>query len=160
MFEPLIIIVSKNEVLCGDISPALSTLNKLMESPEMAKSYREKVHILFDGYNETSREVSEISEVRNYVDKLDKKFPFWLYFLSKESSALLALFLCLLPPHLTEEEKKEIFPERIDDLLDRWFIALNHVGEFVGMDDDENRAITERTMQYITDGPLRTKGIA
>ncbi len=56
--------------------------------------------------------------------------------------------------------RSKILPEKIDDLLsNRWFPALNHIGEFVGMDEKENKAITERTMQYIFNGPLRIKGV-
>lgn len=161
MFDPLIVVVSKNEVLSGDISPALSTLKKLIESPEVARSYREKVDIAFHGYDNNPNELFEIPEVRDYVYKLDEQFPFWLYFLSKKYLGLQALLLCFLPPFLKEEAKQRIFPERIDNLLtNRWFPALNHIGEFVGMDENENKAITERTIQYIVNGPLRIKGIA
>lgn len=159
MYVPLIV-VSRDEVLSGDILPALNALNRMMESPEKARFYREKVHLLFDGYNRTSTEIFEIPAVRNYVYKLDDKFPYWLYFLSKNSTSLQALFLCFLPPHLTDEAKKEIFPDRVESLLsDRWFPALNYVGEFVGMDDDENRAITERTIRYLFEGPLGIRDI-
>ena len=161
MFDPLIIVVSKDEVQSCDVSPVLGTLKKLIESPEVARSYREKVDIAFHGYNDYSEELFEIPEVRNYVFKLDEQFPFWLYFLSKKYLGLQALLLCFLPPYLNEEAKKKIFPERIDNLLsNRWFPALNHIGEFVGMDENENKAITERTVQYIFNGPLRIKGIA
>lgn len=161
MIEPLIIIVSKDEVLSEDVEPALGTLKRLTESSEAARLYREKVDIAFQGYDDHPEELFEIPEVRNYVYKLDEQFPFWLYFLSKKHLGLQALLLCFLPPYLKEEAKKEIFPERINDLLTkRWFPALNHIGEFVGMSDHENEAITERTIQYIFNGPLRIKGLA
>ena len=161
MFEPLIIVVSKDEVFSGDITPALGTLKKLIESPEVAKSYKEKVDIAFHGYDNRPEELFEIPEVRNFVYKLDEQFPFWLYFLSKEYLGLQALLLCFLPPYLKDEAKQEIFPERINELLTkRWFPALNHIGNMVGMSDNENKAITERTIQYIFKGPLRIKGIA
>jgi hypothetical protein len=69
--------------------------------------------------------------------------------------------MCFLPPYLKEEAKQEIFPESINDLLtNRWFPALNHIGDFVGMSENENKAISERTIQYIFNGPFRIKGIA
>lgn len=155
MFEPLLIVVSKDEVQSGDISPALGSLKKLIESPELARSYKENVDIAFHGYDDYQEEIFEMSEVRDYVYELDEKFPFWLYFLSKKHLGLQALLLCFLPPCLNEKGKARIFPERIDSLLSkRWFPALNHIGEFVGMDEDENKAITERSIQYILNGPL------
>ena len=155
MFEPLIIVISKEEVSSGDISSVLDTLRKLIESPEVAKAYREKVDIAFHGYDEYPEELFEILEVRNYVYKLDEQFPFWLYFLSKKCLGLQTLVMCFLPPYLKEDAKAKIFPEKISILLSkRWFPALNHIGEFVEMDDSENKAMTERTLQYIFGGPL------
>ena len=161
MFDPFIIVVSSDEVLSEDIEPALGTLKKLTESPQVARSYREIVDIAFHGYDDYPEELFEIPEVRNYVYKLDEQFPFWLYFLSKMHLGLQALLLCFLPPYLKEEAKQEIFPERINDLLTkRWFPALNHIGDYVGMAETENEAIMERTIQYIFNGPLCTKDLA
>ena len=81
MFEPLILVISREEVLAEDIEPALGVLKKLTESPEVARSYREKVDIAFHGYDNYAEELFEIPEVRNYMYKLDEQFPFWLYFL-------------------------------------------------------------------------------
>ena len=57
MFEPLIIVVSKDEVLSGDILPALGSLKKLIESPKIAKSFKEKMEIAFHGYNKHPEEL-------------------------------------------------------------------------------------------------------
>lgn len=159
-FSPLVIVVSKEEVQSGNITPALSSLKKFIESPEVAKSYVENVDIAFDGYNDYSEELFEIVEVREYVYKLDNEFPFWLYFLSKKHLGLQALLLCFLPPYLTDEGKQEIFSERINSLLsDRWLPALYHICEFVDLDEKHRDSIAERTIQYIFKGPLRVKGI-
>ena len=158
MSDPMLIIVSKEEVLAEDVAPALNTLKTLTSSPAMARKYRENVDLSFAGYDSHSSEVFEIPEIRNYVQKLDGQFPFWLYFLSKKYSGLQALILCFLPP-VNDEAKKRIYPEMVNDLLnERWFPALNQIGEFAGMSEIENKAITERAIRYITDGPLRIKG--
>lgn len=150
IFEPFIIVVSRKEVEEADTSLALGIFQRLLESPEIAKAYQEKVDIVFHGYDEDSRELFEIPEVRNYVHRLDNDFPFWLYFLSKEYSGLQAILLCFLPPYLTEEAKGRIYPGKINDLLlMRWFPALNHICTFVGLNDPDIEAITERTIQYI-----------
>ena len=160
IFAPLVIVISKDEVQSGNVAPALSSLKKFIESPEIAKSYVENVEIAFDGYNNYSEELFEIVEVRDYVYKLDDEFPYWLYFLSKKHLGLQALLLCFLPPFLTEEGKQKIFPERINNLLsDRWIPALTHICEFVGANENDRDAIAERALQYIFKGPLRVKGV-
>src|ERR1700676_3103993 len=92
------IIVSKEEVESGDVAPALGTLQLLMQSPETMAHFFERVDIAFHGFDSDARELFEIAEVRHYVHKLDAKFPFWLFFLSKYHPGLQCLTLCFLPP--------------------------------------------------------------
>jgi len=59
-------------------------LDKLVESQEMIKKCKNKVMILFDGYNEDRREIYEIFEVRDYIQALTLDFPYWFYFCSTD----------------------------------------------------------------------------
>jgi hypothetical protein len=155
-FEPVIIIISREEVEAGNIEPALITLKQIVASPDTARSYLEKADIAFHGYDNDTRELYEITEVRNYVYKLDEEFPFWLFFLSKKLSDLQTLLLCFMPPYLTEEAKAEIFSTKIGELLERrLFPALNYMCAYAGIDEEEIEYLTEKTFRYISSGPLR-----
>lgn len=80
---------------------------------------------------------------------------FWLYFLSKQHMGLQCVLLCFLPPFLTEEAKAKVFPQRINDLLmKRWFPAMNHICQQVGLREDESNQLTDRVVEYITQGRL------
>ena len=154
MLDFITIVITKEQVDAEDTSGPLGSFKKLIQSPEIARSYKERVDIVFHGYDDRNEELFEIPEVRNYVYKLDEEFPFWLYFLSKHHLGLQALVLCFLPPYLTDEAKARILPGEINDLLTkRWFPALNHIGEYVGMQDHENEDITNRSLEYIFKGP-------
>ncbi|MFY9619729.1 MAG: chlororespiratory reduction 6 domain-containing protein [Pyrinomonadaceae bacterium] len=138
MLDPIVILIAREEVESQDISRILSMLKTLLSNPETAKKHFEKIDIAFHGYDDDTRELFEIPEVRNSVFKLDEAFPYWFYFLSKNALGLQALVLCFLPPYLTEEAKAEIFPERLQPLLlERWFPAMNQVCEFVKMPEEE-----------------------
>ena len=155
LFDPLVVAVSRQEVESGLTTPALSTLRKLMESPELARSFFERVEVTFFGYDNDPRELFEIDEVRSFVRKIDDEFPFWLFFLSKRHTGLQCLMLCKLPPFLTEEGRSEIFPKRISELLTkRWFPAMNQTCEYAGLSETEIRELTDRVVKYITNGPL------
>lgn len=154
--EPLVIVVSKQEVNSRDTLPALSILNKLLSSPETARKYKENVEIAFHGYDDNAFELFEIDAVREYVALLDDEFPFWLYFLSKQYLGLQCIIHCFLPPFLTEEGKRDVFPERIGMyLMNRGFPAMNHICEYVGCSEEEIEKLTERAMQYIETGRFR-----
>jgi hypothetical protein len=121
----------------------------------VARAYQERVDIGFDGYNEDPRELGEISEVREYVNKLDEKFPFWLFFLSKHFLGLQCIIYCFLPPFLTDSGRAQIHPERLKDLmLRRWLPAMNHVAAYAGLGEVELRRLTDSAIQYARTGPL------
>lgn len=155
LFQPLYILISREEVEAQDLTAPLATLKSLIASPEVARSYMENVDIVFGGYDGDSREMFEIPEVRNYAYNLDGDFPYWLFFLSKYGLGLQCLLLCFLPPYLTEEARARIHPERTRELLlDRWLPAMNQVSEFAGLSGDEIDQLTERAISYIANGSL------
>lgn len=144
------VVITREDVASGNTSSTLEVLSSLMSSPQRAIHWRERIDVAFDGYDDTTLELFEIPEVRNFVLKLDEKFPFWLFFLSKSHFGLQCIMLCFLPPFLTLEGKAKIFPSRIQRLLeDRWIPAMNHVCEFVGMSDSEIELMTDRVVEYI-----------
>lgn len=154
-FDPVIVTISRNEVIAGDVSAAASVLGRFTENPEIARSMFERVDVAFHGYDQDARELFEIPEVRDFVYKLDDEFPFWLFFLSKQHLGLQAIALCFLPPFLTEEAKKTVLPQHLDRLLNnRWWPAMNHICEFVGFSEDDIEQLSERVLHYFFNGPL------
>jgi hypothetical protein len=151
--DPLVIVISRDEVEAGDTSPALGVLQQLRQSPESAKEFFERVDIAFHGYDHDSRELFEIPDVRAYSYQLDEQFPFWLFFLSKRHLGLQCMLFCFLPPYLTEEARARIVPERIDQLLmNRWFPAMNQVCKYAGFSEQQIEQLTSRVVGYITNG--------
>src|SRR5688572_18601890 len=117
--DPVVIVVDRNDVQQDDISSTLNRLNRFVESPETTLLYRERVDIVFHGYDADHRELSEIPEVRQFVAEINGVFPYWLFFLTRESSGLQALAFCFLPPYLTPEAQRQIWPQRLDELVER-----------------------------------------
>jgi hypothetical protein len=149
----LAIVVSKDEVDTGDISRPLGMLEKLLQSPKTARVFEERVDLAFHGYNDVTFELFEIPQVRSFVLKLDEKFPYWLFFLSKHHLGLQCILLCFLPPSLTEAGRARVFPERIGDLLTRrWLPAMNHVCSLVDYSEQDVHRLTERALAYIKNG--------
>src|SRR5215212_1226054 len=155
MLNPIVVVVTRQEVESQAITRPLGILEALLASPETARNHFEKIGIAFHGYDDDTRELFEIPEVRNFIFKLDEAFPYWFYFLSKNDPGLQAIILCFMPPYLTEEAKAQIFPERLQALLlERWFPAMNHICELVNMSEEEIERLTNRVMSYIAKGRL------
>lgn len=154
--EPVYVIVPRDDVRRQDIKPALSTLKKLLASPEVARAHRERVDITFAGYHEEQRGFEEIKEVRDYVRKLDAHFPFWLFFLTKGRLGLQCIISCHLLPFLTEAGKAKHHPQQLDRLLTkRWFPAMSVVAEFAELTEKEIEAMTENFHWYAKTGRAR-----
>lgn len=116
--NPLVVVVSRQDVERCDPAPTLAVLSRLLESVDVARDHCERVDIAFHGYDSDPAELFEIPEVRTFVYKLDEQFPYWLYFLTKAGTGLQALALCFLPPFLRPEAKRTIWPERLMQLLE------------------------------------------
>ncbi len=156
--DPLCVVVSRQEVEAANIDPALSILTRLIASPAIARANQERVDIAFDGYNHDPTELYEIPKVRDYVHALDDKFAFWLFFLTKHFPGLQCLMLCFLLPYLTEEAKAETHPKQLEVLLlKRWIPAMNWIAEYAGLNEEDVLTLTNRSMAYLMNGPIRER---
>lgn len=143
------IIVPRDEIEAGDLAPTLSVLAPLLQSKRTAGTFMERVTIAFDGYNDTTWELFEIPEARNYVQALDRRFPYWLYFLDKRTNSFDAIWRCFMPPHLTPEAQAEHFPRHLDPLLRNWWTpAMDSICEFVDMSERDHYSLCERYALY------------
>ncbi len=152
--DELFFVVRRRAVEAGDLTEILGSLNHLISTVDMARKYRERVDISFEGYDQDRRELFEIQEVRDFVHRLDEQFPYWLFFLDKKLLGLRCLAWCFLTPDLTEEAQQEIQPHQLDELLERrWFPALNALAGAVGLHEIERRDISDRSVEYLVNGP-------
>lgn len=152
--DPLVVVVSRDEVEARDMSSVIDTLKSCLAPPEHALNLFEKLDIAFHGYDHDPRELFEIPEVRNYVSALDHEFPFWLFFLTKNGLGLQCLMLCFMPPYLTEEARQHVFSERLETLLTRrWFPAMNQICEVVGFTGEQIEKLSDSVADYFINGP-------
>jgi hypothetical protein len=154
--DPIVIVVSREEIEARDTSAVINTLKSCLTSPKRALGLFEKLDVAFHGYNEDARELFEIPEVRNYVGLLDSQFPYWLFFLTKRSLGLKCIMLCFMPPYLTEEARERVLPQRLDELLSsRWFPAMNYMCEATGFSEQQIECLTNGVVDYFITGPRR-----
>jgi hypothetical protein len=150
---PLVIVISREEVERQDLSGPLSVLKSLLKSRESIRGNMTNVDIAFSGYDSTSRELFEISQVRDYVQSLDAQFCYWLYFLSRSFMGLQCLALCFLPPHLTEEARQRIHMQKLTELIERrWGPAMYKLCSAAGHSEAEADELMASAAVYFTSG--------
>lgn len=147
-FDFYCIVISRIEVESGKIDTTLSLLNKLFEDKETTKIFCERVSIAIDGYNDDSRELSDIPEVVKYIKALDVKFPYWFYFLNKRDSGLNMIRFCCtdyfrLSPVLVDFNK-----DSLEYFFNFHFMGLNYITEMLKMSREQNEILTDSVFNY------------
>ncbi|KWX87765.1 hypothetical protein AMQ83_11060 [Paenibacillus riograndensis] len=82
--------VSREDVEKGRLENYLREFKKYEK-----KRQRGKVTLIFNGYELDRREIYQIREITNWVDRLLKNIPYLFYFLSRENYSMRIAFFCL-----------------------------------------------------------------
>lgn len=144
--------ISKEQILSGEIDILLIKLRTLIEYPFMMKRFCENIDISIVGFENQSMQLWENEHVREYINRLDKDFPYWLYFLSKERDGLSIIIKCFLLPYLSEEGYRKHNLERLSNyLIKRGFPAMKHICGLAEKTEEEIEFMTNGVMAYLDD---------
>ncbi|WP_144472955.1 hypothetical protein [Bacillus pumilus] len=103
---------TKNEVLNKDYSSFSKMINNLALNGKIA---RETLVLSIGGYDDTSDELHEIKEVREFMKGLIKKFPFLLYYLTNEFNASIWVVLTLADEVVSVSNVERMTPDEINE---------------------------------------------
>lgn len=118
----IVLLIPRMNVMNQNITEEIELLQQLIKTPKIAKYFQGKIDIVFDGFQNIKDELWDIKEVKDFVNKLDLEFPYWLYFLSDET--LLYFIECLLKDYRTDCNVIN------DYLFGRGFPAMNYISDF------------------------------
>jgi hypothetical protein len=82
--------VSREDVEKGRLESYLREFKKFEK-----KRLRGNITIIFQGYEQDRREVYQVREITNWIDRLLKNVPHLFYFLSRDNYAMRIAFFCL-----------------------------------------------------------------
>jgi hypothetical protein len=149
----IFLVIGRSQIESGDISEPLSVLRRLLDR-SAAVRFCEHVDIGVHGFDDDSRELYDIPEVRDFIYRLDKEFPYWLYFLTKRGLGLQFVLFCFLPDCLNPAEQPAIAFNHLTNYLEnRGFLAMNNICAFAGCSYQEIERLTDRVMAYVVNGP-------
>ena len=146
----LTIIISRQEIETNDLSQTIGTLNRLLEDKETIEYFFERVEIGVGGYDNDPRELWDIPEVKLFIQKLDRQFPYWLYFLTKFGSGLKMIAFCCSNLIKLSSTKVWLEPASLEQFYNRHFAAMNELGDKIGMTEKENVELTEMVVGYFS----------
>lgn len=143
----MLYVISREDVKVGRTEDLEDFFMYLTFSREVALLCMQKVEFTVDGYNDDPRELYEIPEVVRYLGKLNKIFPYWLFYQLPEGKWLDLLLACLSGGAIERAEKNRNFVAMDTRLIlrhiERWFISLNELSHKLSISERFNRKISE-----------------
>lgn len=113
-------------------------------------SFNENVEILVDGYNFDERELFEIPKVKYYIREIDKIFPYWTFFINKETYCLRWITYCLMDNVIFHRNigYVELDNKEFGNILVKFFDAQNKIFNALDLSDEQNNDLTNRVLAY------------
>jgi hypothetical protein len=93
--DKIVLFIPRSAVDENDYSFVLDIFKPVLKEPKLIRKFKNQVTIGFDGYDHDPKEVFEITAIRNYIQHLTTKFPYWFYSLSLEDHSLWTMMLIL-----------------------------------------------------------------
>ena len=134
---------------------------------ELAYECKGKLEICLFGYDDDPRELFEIEEVRQYVALLDEALPELFFFVptGKPASTLRLFIFCLMPvswegDRSTRDVTRRVIVdlEPMGEFLERHFVGLNLMSEWVGLTEIEIERISESALSWLGYVPEGAEG--
>lgn len=137
--DQLILMASKEEVEAGNIDGALASLQKLL-NPANARKFRGRLIFGIRGYDDDPRDLWEIEDIRSWMQKIDREFPYWFYFMDTGPSSTLSFIAFSLCQYEKVSGGKVIPTEELQRFLLSHFVAMNDLSRKIGETQEETDA--------------------
>jgi len=144
-------IIDRQAVESLNVSDVRSFFDRIRATRELAQHCQGKIELSFHGYDDDTRELFQICEVREYAKILANVLPELLFFAytGPRSSGLRAIALCLSDvtvlkstPNMNGVIPIEFATDKVADFLSNHWQGLNELTEWLHMTMEENKRIT------------------
>lgn len=150
--------IPKEEILEMKFDFITDALERIQNTPELILHLKSRVDLSFNDYENDSRELFEIQEVKKWIVELFKKsncFPY-LFALDKASGFLKLAFFAHIPffekSIVNGRFKLEYETELSAKFIETLFEMLNEYCQEKGLSHETNVEITEKIIKYFIHG--------
>ncbi|MDI1270515.1 MAG: hypothetical protein PSV40_15615 [Polaromonas sp.] len=147
--EPVVLVISRRQVETGDIASVLTELKPFLATREDAWLYRGQMVLVVDGYNEDTRELVDIADVRAFLQGLEREWPYWAFFFNQLDDSLIIFLSCLCGAHFPDGGAVEMDLDKLQEILMRGFDGMNSIFEKHGFPEYELEAMSRGLMEVI-----------
>jgi hypothetical protein len=144
------IVVRRSDVESCMIEPTLKPLQLLNSDPETSLRFQNNVTLSFQGYDQDSRELFQIEEVRKFVERLNATWYFWFFFMTKDVdiSPLAAITLSLCRYKRSRAGRSRPVVADAKRLFKYHFTALRYVCKTCNLSDEQTESAVQDVIDY------------
>jgi hypothetical protein len=151
--HPLMTLLDRQMVEACDVTAMAEFLLPMTETPESIREYAGRIGFAFEGYDDDSRELYVIPEVRRFVHILTRVFPYWFHFCNKVDESLFVVMACLLPIASSSKSAGEVTSHfeagNLSSVIHKLFTAVNGLYAHHGLTNEENDLMTSQVSSYM-----------
>lgn len=145
----VVILFSRANVEGGLTGDALVRLMSLSDSLSFVGALADKLTFKFEGFDNASREISQIPECISFFRALTKQWPYWFHFLEKNDTSISMVFHLLCDMALVQTKRGMVGnhfvnPEWFAVVAMRLFEGMNSLYETHGISKADNEAMTAK----------------
>lgn len=150
--DAIIYVAARDDVESRSVENALGFFDRLLSTDRFATENRGKVWLTIWGYDDDSRELWEIPEVRDWITSLDRAIDSWFWHLSsrREVAGLLLVFLCQTAVQRIEGGYVEYNPRELAKFMESEFLRLNAMAERYELPETELKTVSLAVIDYYT----------
>ena len=154
----IIFLIPKEEILKMNFDFITSALERIQNTPELIIHLKNRVDLSINDYENDSRELYEIDEVKKWIVELFLKtncFPY--LFALDEASGFLKLAFFVHIPFFEKSIENGRFKLEYDleygaKFIETLFLMLNEYCQEKGLSHETNVEITDKILKYFIDG--------
>ena len=147
--EPVVLLISRRAIETGDTDSILGRMKPLLATPEDTWRYRGQVTLVIDGYDNDSRELVDIPEVRMFLREFDRRWPYWSFFFNQVDDTIKLYLSCLCGAFYPGGGAVEIDARKLQEVLMRGFAAMNSLFETHEFPESELEAASRGVMEVL-----------
>jgi hypothetical protein len=147
--EPVLLLISRQAIESGNVGVIAQRLRLLTASREDIWRYRSQVCLVIDGYQDDPRALVDVPQVRAFIRKLNKVWPYWAYFLNHVDESIKIYLSCLCGAAYPGGGAVEIDLELLKQTLLMGFNAMNGLYESNGFSEKELEMHSREVIQVL-----------
>lgn len=147
--QPVLLMISRRQVEDVDLDSVLFNLKPFLATKEDAWLYRGQMVLAVDGYNDDTRELVDIVEVRSFLREFELQWPYWAFFFNQVDDSIKLLCSCVCGTRFPGRGAVEIDANKVCDFINRGFTGMNSIFDKYAFPEGELELMSRGLIEVI-----------